>query len=120
MVGLVHDQIIVLRQHAPSNGDVRKQQSVVDNDDVSALGSLLGTIEGAVSTSVLHAVFGGAGVVVGREAPPGIGLSRAIEIDLRTVARATLMQPDEQFCQDAQFVGFLWATADEILHPARA
>jgi hypothetical protein len=104
VVGLVHDQVIVLGQHVAAGRHVREQQSVIDDQQMGGLGGQLGTIEGAASTGALQAGLIGTALVLSRQAQPDFALGRAGQVDLVAVAALFLPQPDQDFCQHAQFI----------------
>ena len=60
VMGLVHDQVAVIRQHAIFDGYVGQQQGVVDDNEVGTLSRLAGAVEKTIlpSATVGWAKFG--------------------------------------------------------------
>ena len=90
VMGLVDDQVIVFGQHAVAGGDIRKQQGVVDDQQVGALRGLAGAVKGAGAAGALHAHFRLAAFIFGGDAHPDVAFGRTVQVDLIAVAAESL------------------------------
>ncbi len=65
MMALVDDQVLIIRDHPISCGDIRQQQGMIDNHHVRALGIFARPVVRARATRVLVTGFHAAILIVG-------------------------------------------------------
>ncbi len=103
VMGLIDDQVAVLRKSSAFNGHVGEQQRVVDDDEMSAVGSFAGgEEEAAVAILAFHVETGiGGGVELG----PDGALTWIGQEQLALVAGDRGGQPGQGLRQDGQLGG---------------
>ena len=119
VMGFVHDQVVVFRQHAVACGDIRQQQGMVDNDEMGALSSLPGAVEGAGAAHALHTGLGGTAFVFRRDAVEDFAFSGPVQVELTAVSGGRLQQPDQHFAEHADLFRFLEFAAAQGFQPSR-
>ncbi|MPM52451.1 hypothetical protein SDC9_99210 [bioreactor metagenome] len=91
MVGFVHDQVLIFRQHTAARYHIGKEQGMVDHQNVGRLGRHAHFIKWAGAAGTGKADFAFAAFIFGREVAPDLAFSGTVEVDLTTVTGAALV-----------------------------
>jgi len=117
---LVHDQVVVFRQHAVADLHVGQQQRVVDNEHMRRLRLMPRLVERARAAHLLAATLQRAALILGAQPRPDGRFLVAAQRDFTAVARFGVQQPDEHLGQQAQLGHRGRPPAAQRRQPARA
>ena len=93
---------------------------MVDNQEVGALSSQAGAVEGTHAPHALDAVLTAAILIFRGNAQPYFSFGLTVEVDLSPVAAARALQPDQYLAQNAHLIPGLGTAMAQALKAARA